>query len=187
MVWSLNGRREEENRVISTREAYGGWVSLLSYTVDVTTSVRCDDSSSSSSSSATSSRWLVALLSLLLPRSTFQSKAIDEVANSRRRTILWITGENSLNYTWAERRCPWMSPTKLFPWIRSSLFSLSSNAARCSCCYDNVLFLFPSRRLVFLIFSFFLLKKRNSKFYDDMRVKLDIALCRNNFLFNTFI
>lgn len=157
MVWSLNGRREEEeNRVISTREVYGGWVSLLSYTVDVTTSVRCDDSSSSSSSSATSFRWLVALLSLLLPRSTFQSKAIDEVANSRRRTILWITGENSPNYTRVERRRPWMSPTKLFPWIRSSPFSLSSNAARCSCaCYDNVFFLFPSRRLVFLIFFSF--------------------------------
>lgn len=84
-VWSGGGSRA--NRVISVREVYGGWASLLSYTVDVTTSVRCDDTSSLSSSSATSFRWLVALLALL-PRPTFQSKAIDEVANSRRRTIL---------------------------------------------------------------------------------------------------
>lgn len=43
---------------------------------------------------------LVTLLTLLLlPRPTFQSKAIDEVANSRRLTIAWITGENSPNYT----------------------------------------------------------------------------------------
>lgn len=59
-------------------------------------------------------------------------------------------------HTWAGRWCLWMSPTKLFPWIRSSPCSLSSNATRCSCArYDNAFFLFSSLSPFSLFFFIF--------------------------------
>jgi len=168
------------NRTISTREIYGvGFRCCHTQSTDTTT-VRCDDSSLSSSFAPSFHR----LITLLLQRPTFQSKAIDEVANSRRLTIPWITGENSPNCTLAGRQTVFLNvANKIIPADRSSPFSLSSNSLQL-CLPRRILpiFLSPSE-----FFYFFFPRERERESCDDMRVKLDIALPRNNFLFNASI
>lgn len=152
-VWSGKG----VNRVISTREIYGG-----SSFVAVIHSRRHNE------------RPLRRLLFVIILRppspsadwlpfwpSSFHSQPFNQkplmkslIAGAEQSYR--SPGENSPNYTWAGRWCPWMSPTKLFPWIRSSPRSLSSNATRCSCARcDNAFFLFSSLSAFSLFFYFY--------------------------------
>jgi len=154
-VWSDGGEEGEQNDLYS--RDLRGWVSLLSYAV------------------GHNDRPLRRLLVIILvrhllsstghppPSTTFQSKAIDEVANSRRLTIPWITGENSPNCTWAGRQTVSLNVAER-NYSRGSFFSLFSFeqlvAVVLATTHSSY---FPLVVWIFLFFSLFLFPRKRER------------------------